>query len=108
VSRDQRRTELAAYVILDVEVTDAEAYEDYKKVSPGPVAAYGGRFIVRGGASEILEGGWTPNRIVILEFENAERAREWWNSPEYEKPKALRQRASKGNMILVDGIQEKR
>jgi uncharacterized protein (DUF1330 family) len=95
---------MAAYVIADIDVTDPVVYEDYKKASPAPVAAHGGKFIVRGGAAEVLEGEWKPNRIVVLEFENIEQARKWYDSPEYEKPKALRQSASRGSLIVVDGV----
>ena len=95
---------MAAYVIANIGVTDPVTYEDYKKASPAPIAAYGGKFIVRGGAAEVLEGEWAPHRIVVLEFENMEQARKWYHSSEYEKPKALRQSASSGSLILVDGV----
>lgn len=95
---------MAAYVIADIDVTDPATYEEYKKVSPAPIAAHGGRFLVRGGEAEVLEGDWSPKRIVVLEFENREQARKWYDSREYEKPKALRQSASRGAMVLVEGV----
>jgi uncharacterized protein (DUF1330 family) len=95
---------MAAYVIADVDITDPVAYEDYKRQTPGTIAAYGGEFIVRGGAVEVLEGEWRPNRTVIIKFESIEKAREWYNSPEYQEPKALRQSASKGSLVLVEGV----
>jgi len=95
---------MAAYVIADIDVTDPVTYEDYKKATPGSIAAFGGKFIVRGGAAEVLEGEWKPNRIVVIEFENIEQARSWYDSPGYQKPKALRQSASRGSLFLVDGV----
>jgi uncharacterized protein (DUF1330 family) len=95
---------MAAYVILDVEVTDPALYEEYKKVSGEALRPFGGRFVVRGGAAEILEGDWKPHRLVVLEFPSADRAREWWNSETYREPKALRQSASRGSMVLVEGV----
>lgn len=92
---------MSAYVILDVEVTDAGLYEEYKALSGPALEPYGGRFLVRGGSSEVLEGDWRPHRMVVLEFPDIEKARAWWDSPEYAGPKQLRRRASRGNMILV-------
>lgn len=94
---------MAAYVILDVEITDPEAYAEYKEHSGRVLAQYGGKFLARGGAHEVLEGDWNPHRIVLLEFESAEAARAWWNAPEYADPKRIRQSASRGNMVLVEG-----
>ena len=95
---------MPAYVILDVHVTDSERYEDYKKVSGEALAAHGGRFLVRGGQAEKLEGDWNPARIVVLEFDSMEQAKRWYDSDEYRGPKAIRQAASEGRMILVDGM----
>ena len=94
---------MPAYVILDVVVTDPDRYEDYKKVSGATLEIYGGRFLVRGGAVERVEGDWTPSRIVVLEFESMERAKEWYDSEEYRGPKAIRQEASSARMIFVEG-----
>ena len=95
---------MAAYVIVDVKIKDPVAYENYKKMTPGSLAAYGGRFVVRGGKSEVLEGPWQPGRIVVLEFDSAERARAWWDSEEYREARSLRQRVADTNMILVEGV----
>jgi len=95
---------MAGYIIADVQITDPEAYEQYKAAVPATLAAYGGKFLVRGGCSESLEGNWEPNRIVILEFESAEKAQAWWSSQEYAAPKQLRQSASLTKMIVVEGI----
>lgn len=94
---------MAAYVIAEIELTDPSAYEDYKKVVPATIEAYGGKYLTRGGAAENLEGKWIPKRIVILEFDSMERAKQWWHSEEYKAPKRLRQSASYTNMIVVEG-----
>ena len=95
---------MSAYIIVEVEVKDPVRYEDYKKLTPASIAAYGGKFIVRGGKAELIEGDREPKRIVILEFENPERAKEWWNSSEYSEAKKLRQATAESRMILVEGI----
>ncbi|MDQ3686543.1 MAG: DUF1330 domain-containing protein [Acidobacteriota bacterium] len=95
---------MAAYVVVEVEVQDRERYEIYKQMVPASLAAYGGRFIVRGGKAESLEGGWTPERVVILEFPTAEQAKAWWSSAEYAGAKGLRQAAARTRMILVEGV----
>jgi uncharacterized protein (DUF1330 family) len=94
---------MAAYIIVEVSITDPKEYEEYKKLTPAAVAAFDGKFIVRGGPAEILEGNWQPERIVVLEFPTVERAREWWNSDIYSKAKVIRQRSAKTKMIIVKG-----
>jgi len=94
---------LPAYVIVNVATVDPAQYETYKLLAQRAVAQYGGRYIVRGGAMTILEGSWQPTRIAVVEFENAKRALEWWNSPEYAPAKALRQRISETDMLVVEG-----
>ncbi len=95
---------MAAYVIAEVEVHDGDRYETYKRMVPPTLAAYGGRFVVRGGEVETLEGGWSPGRLVILEFPSAERAKAWWDSEEYAAAKALRQATAQTRMIVVAGV----
>jgi len=95
---------MAAYVIAEIEITDPEGYKAYTQVVPATIAAYGGRFIVRGGAAEVLEGEWPALRRVVLEFPTLEAARAWWDSPEYAGPKAQRKAASKGRLILLEGF----
>ena len=95
---------MPAYVIADVEITDSSAYEEYKKQTPATIAAFGGKFIARGGQVEVLEGDWNPNRVVILEFESVEKAKEWWASPMYQPARDLRQRVSRGSLIVVEGV----
>jgi uncharacterized protein (DUF1330 family) len=94
---------MAAYVVGEIEVTDPAVYEEYRKQVPAVVKQYGGRFIVRGGKVEGLEGGWAPKRFVALEFPSMEQARKWYGSPEYAPLIALRQKASRGKLILVEG-----
>jgi uncharacterized protein (DUF1330 family) len=94
---------MAAYVITDIDVSDPVRYEDYKVLSSSSAAQYGGRFLVRGGAHETLEGDWQPHRVVVLEFPSVEQARQWWSSPEYEEAKAIRREASESRIILVEG-----
>jgi uncharacterized protein (DUF1330 family) len=95
---------MAAYVIVDIDVHDPERYADYVRAAPATIARFGGRYIVRGGKAEKLEGAWDPKRVVVLEFATAERAREWWASAEYAEPKRLRQSTAAANMIVVEGV----
>jgi len=95
---------MAAYVIANVDVTDAAAYDDYRKGVLATIEKYDGRFLVRGGAVQALEGSFVPKRIVVLEFPDSARARQWWDSPEYRPLRELRQRASRGDLFVVDGV----
>ncbi len=95
---------MPAYIIVDVNIHDAAAYEAYKKLTPASVEAYNGKFVVRGGPAELLEGDWKPGRLVILEFPTTAAAKSWWSSPEYAPAKAARQQAAITNMILVPGV----
>ncbi|HET9651537.1 MAG TPA: DUF1330 domain-containing protein [Usitatibacter sp.] len=95
---------MAAYVFAEVEVTNPEGYRGYTTHVPATIAKYGGRFLVRGGACEALEGEWPQVRRVLIEFPSLEQAKRWWDSPEYANPKALRQANSRGRLILMDGI----
>ncbi len=95
---------MSAYIIVEVIVKDPVRYEDYKKLTPDSLKPYGGKFVVRGGKAELIEGTQAPERIVILEFENAEKAKAWWNSPEYSRAKKLRHATAESRMILVEGV----
>jgi len=95
---------VAAYIIADVTVTDPAAMEEYRKRVPATLTKYGGRFVVRGGAHQTVEGDWKPNRLVVLEFPSLEQARRWYDSEEYREPKAMRLRAGRTNLVMVDGI----
>ncbi|HEX6100704.1 MAG TPA: DUF1330 domain-containing protein [Thermoanaerobaculia bacterium] len=94
---------MSALVIIDIEVTDPTLYEDYKRLASASIAAHGGRYLVRGGRSEVLDGTWTPRRLVVLEFESVEKARAWRESPEYAEAKKVREGCARSNMIVVEG-----
>ncbi|HTS24182.1 MAG TPA: DUF1330 domain-containing protein [Casimicrobiaceae bacterium] len=94
---------MTAYFINDMEVTDPQLLEEYKKLSPQTVAQYGGRFLARGGRCETLEGHWVPKRLVIIEFPSLEQAKAWADSPEYAPAKRLRHKASRSNIVVVEG-----
>jgi uncharacterized protein (DUF1330 family) len=94
---------MAAYVIGEIEVTDPAGYDDYRKQVAATVTKHGGRFIIRGGKVEPLEGGWSPKRVVALEFPSLEQAQKWYRSSEYAPLIKLRQGASRGKLILVEG-----
>ena len=95
---------MSAYVIGDITVNDQERYEDYKKLAPLAIAAFGGKYLARGGKAEKLEGNWEPDRIVILEFESIEKAKEWLDSHEYRKARLLRHNPASSNMIVVEAL----
>lgn len=94
---------MSAYVIGEIDVTDPAAYEDYRKQVLAVVTKYGGKFLVRGGKVDSKEGGWAPKRIVVLEFPSMEQAQKFYHSAEYAPLIKLRQKASKGKLILVEG-----
>ena len=94
---------MSAYVIVEIDVQDPVGYEEYKRQAAATVHAKGGKYIVRGGKTEVLEGDWQPQRIVVLEFESAQRAKEWLNCEEYREPRKMRHRTARTNMILVEG-----
>jgi uncharacterized protein (DUF1330 family) len=95
---------MPAYVIVDLTVTDLPTMEEYRKRVPATLTPYGGRFLVRGGAHETVEGSWKPNRLVVLEFPSMEQAKRWYHSEEYREPLAMRLRAGRANLVMVDGI----
>jgi uncharacterized protein (DUF1330 family) len=94
---------MTAYVIADIDVHDPEAYREYVALVPGTVEPFGGRFIVRGGEHETVEGDWRPHRLVIIEFPSADHARRWHASEAYVTALVIRQRASTGSVVLVEG-----
>ncbi len=95
---------MPAYVINDMEITDSQRFEEYKRLSPPTVAAYGGRFLARGGEVTPLEGGWEPRRLVMLEFPSVEQAQAWLDSPEYAPARRLRELSAKSRMVVIDGV----
>ena len=95
---------MSAYVIVEIEVTDPEMFEEYRKIVPPTIEAFGGRYVVRGGATDTLEGGWQPKRLVVLEFEDAERAKAWHASDLYAPARAMREASARSRMVVVDGV----
>ena len=95
---------MPAYVIANVDVKDPVRYEDYRRLVPATIEKYGGRFIARGGRTEILEGEWRPSRLVIVEFPSVEQARAWWHSAEYAEARAIRQATSEGTLLILEGV----
>jgi len=94
---------MAAYLIADIDITDPATYEEYRKQVPGVIAKYGGKYVVRGGKVEPLEGGWSPKRLAVVEFPSMDQALKFYRSPEYAPLIKLRQKASKGKLLLVEG-----
>ena len=95
---------MAAYIHANVDITDPVAYEDYRRQVPAVVAAHGGRFLVRGGATTVLEGEANPKRQVILEFPDMAQLQAFYNSPEYQRLIAIRQGASTGVLLAIEGV----
>jgi uncharacterized protein (DUF1330 family) len=95
---------MPAYVVVQIDVRDPVAYERYKTLAGPTVTAHGGRYVVRGGPTEILEGSWQPRRLVLLEFPDAARAKAWWSSPEYSEAKRIRQSCAATEMLLAEGV----
>ena len=95
---------MSAYVVVQIEVKDTAGYEKYKSMVEPSIAHHGGRYLARGGKVTTLEGTWSPKRFVILKFASAEKARTWWESPEYADAKKQRQATSHTEMIIVEGI----
>lgn len=96
---------MPAYVVVEIEIHNPEEYEDYKKLTPASLKNYQGKFIVRGGKTETLEGDWSPQRFVVIQFPTLELAKAWWASEEYAQAKALRQRTASSKMIVVVGFE---
>lgn len=94
---------MAAYILAEVEVTNPAGYESYRPLAGASIAQYGGRFVVRGGKAELIEGAKEPARIVVIEFPDAEAAKRWYNSPEYQEALKIRLANSTGRVILVEG-----
>jgi uncharacterized protein (DUF1330 family) len=96
---------MAAYLIVDItEIHDPQTYAQYRSQVTVGLEAAGGRYLVRGGAVDIVEGSWRPGRVVVVRFESAQAARRWWESSEYRELKRMRQAAASTNMIIVDGL----
>jgi len=95
---------MAAYAVVNVRVADPDRYAEYREKAPDTIARYGGKYLARGGAVEVLEGDWNPQRLVILEFESMERLREWYDSPEYAPLKQQRGEAAATDFVAIEGL----
>ena len=95
---------MPAYMIVEVETTDEALMAEYRKHTPGLVAKFGGKFIVRGGKTRTLEGGWSPPRMVVLEFPDMASAERFYDSPEYRAAREQRKGAAQMNMLVVEGL----
>ena len=95
---------MSAFVIAEIDITDPAAYEDYRRQVPDVIARYGGKYVVRGGKVEALEGGWSPKRIAVVEFLSMEQALKFYRSPEYAPLLRIRQKASRGKLVIVEGV----
>jgi uncharacterized protein (DUF1330 family) len=95
---------MSAYVLVDCDVTDPMRYEEYRKLAPAAIAKYGGRYLVRGGATKVLEGTWQPKRVVVLEFPDVAAVQRFYDSPEYHAARTVRADAATMNLVVVEGI----
>ena len=94
---------MSAYVIADIDVTDPVAFEEYRGLVAPLVAKFGGKYLVRGGPYEKVEGNWAPKRVVIIEFESLDRAKEFYYSDDYGPMMNIRKKATVSNVLIVDG-----
>lgn len=95
---------MAAYLVVDIDVTDPSQFEEYKKLAPAAIGKYGGRYLIRGGAYEVIEGDWKPQRLTVVEFDSMEKGKAFYNSPEYQTAVKARKGAATMKMLLVQGI----
>jgi uncharacterized protein (DUF1330 family) len=95
---------MSAYVIVEIDIVDPTGYEEYKQLASATVEKYGGKYIVRGGAVETLEGDWKPKRIVVLQFGSMQRAKNWLDCEEYREPRKMRHRTARTRMVVVEGV----
>jgi len=96
---------MTAYVIADIVVKDPERFARYKEMVPPTIEKFGGRYLARGGETEVLEGDWQVNRLVILEFESVARAKEWLESDEYAEARKLRRDTTDSKLVVVEGLE---
>jgi uncharacterized protein (DUF1330 family) len=95
---------MAAFILADIDVTDPVGFETYRNLVAPTIAAAGGRYRVRGGQVDVLEGNWRPRRLVMLEFPDMASARAWYESDEYAPAKAIRARTAVTNVLLIEGL----
>ena len=95
---------MSAYIVVDIRVRDPEGYAQYRAAVPPLVAQYGGRYLVRGGALEVMEGDWQPERLVVIEFPSVEQAKAFLHAPEYTSLRATRRATTDSNLVIVQGV----
>ena len=95
---------MPAYIIADIDVKDPAAYQEYRVKVPALIEKYGGRYLARGGAVEVLTGSWAPTRAVIVEFPDMAALKRFWDSPEYQTLREIREGSTRGNLIAVEGV----
>jgi uncharacterized protein (DUF1330 family) len=95
---------MSVYAIADIEVLDPASFEQYRQKVPATIAAYKGRYLARGGATQVLEGSWSPKRCVVLEFPDMDHFHAWWSSPEYAPLRELRQRSANTHLVVTQGL----
>ena len=95
---------MAYYMVADMNITDRELFAEFAETVPATVQQYGGRYLIRGGRSEVAQGDWSPDRLVVIEFDSEDQAKAWYDSPEYESPKQTLARCSNSNFIFIEGV----
>ena len=95
---------MPAYLFVEIEVIDPIAYKQYREAVSDTIFAHGGKYLVRGGKTEVLEGDWEPGRVVVLEFPSVEALKKWYDSPEYKPLIPLRERAAKSRLVILEGV----
>ena len=95
---------MAGYVVVNDDITDEATFDEFRERVGATVEAHGGRYLVRGGATEVADGDWTPGRLVVIEFDSVEQARAWLNSPEYTEIKDIRSRSANASVIVAEGV----
>ncbi len=95
---------MACYLVADMHITDPVLFREFVEAVPATVEKYGGRYLIRGGKFEVAQGDWTPHRVVVIEFGSMDRAKAWYDSPEYEGPKQTLARSSNSNFVFVEGV----
>ena len=95
---------MAAYMIANINVTDPTGFEEYRRLVAPTIEKYGGKYVVRGASPEVIEGNWAPKRLVVLEFESIEQAKQWYTSEEYSSVRLIGQRVSNSDVVFVQGV----
>jgi uncharacterized protein (DUF1330 family) len=95
---------MAVYLMGSIEVVDSAGYEEYRRRVPSTIAEHGGRYLARGGATEVLDGTWLSQRCVIVEFPDMEKFKAWWSSPEYLSLRAIRERTARSQLVVTEGL----